>query len=297
MAGLPVNGADRFFEYARKRYRIKLRRDAGQPAPWTADPILQRYRFCNVFREDDRTTTWFRENIRQPLRDSPHVFWATILFRWFNRVEVGKLLLSEGLAGTDGRFQPTRIKDALRTYMPTGPWVTGAYMVKTPAGADKVSGVLWCLGQIYPDVEHLVARVEPGESTLEGLCAVLQAYPYMGPFMAYEVATDLRHTALFDCAPDIRTWANPGPGAARGLGRIFHNDPNNYNRHSILHLQSMQVGMQQLLAMVETEWSVEWPPWEMREVEHTLCEFDKYERARLGEGRPKQLFKPAGATK
>ncbi len=32
-------------------------------------------------------------------------------------------------------------------------------------------------------------------------------------------------------------------------------------------------------------------PWEMREVEHTLCEFDKHERARLGQGRPRGVFK------
>jgi len=33
-----------------------------------------------------------------------------------------------------------------------------------------------------------------------------------------------------------------------------------------------------------------WPEWEMRDVEHTLCEFDKYERVRLGEGRPRGVF-------
>jgi hypothetical protein len=34
-----------------------------------------------------------------------------------------------------------------------------------------------------------------------------------------------------------------------------------------------------------------WPAWEMREVEHTLCEFDKYERARLGEGKPRGVYR------
>jgi hypothetical protein len=37
----------------------------------------------------------------------------------------------------------------------------------------------------------------------------------------------------------------------------------------------------------------EFPAWEMRDVEHTLCEFDKYERVRLGEGRPRSVFRPA----
>ena len=33
------------------------------------------------------------------------------------------------------------------------------------------------------------------------------------------------------------------------------------------------------------------PNLEMREIEHSLCEFDKYERTRLGEGRPRAKYK------
>ena len=34
------------------------------------------------------------------------------------------------------------------------------------------------------------------------------------------------------------------------------------------------------------------PALEMREIEHCLCEFDKYERVRLGQGRPRSKYKP-----
>ena len=33
-----------------------------------------------------------------------------------------------------------------------------------------------------------------------------------------------------------------------------------------------------------------YPYWELREIEHCLCEFDKYERIRLGQGRPRTKF-------
>ena len=33
------------------------------------------------------------------------------------------------------------------------------------------------------------------------------------------------------------------------------------------------------------------PKLEMREIEHCLCEFDKYERTRLGQGRPRSFYK------
>jgi hypothetical protein len=59
-----------FFRFARERYKIKLAKDAGKPAPWTKDPVLATAYFCNVFREDDRTTVWFREEVRNKLRNN-----------------------------------------------------------------------------------------------------------------------------------------------------------------------------------------------------------------------------------
>ena len=43
-----------FFDFCREREQIRLRRERGETAPWSDDPILQRGRFLNVFREDDR---------------------------------------------------------------------------------------------------------------------------------------------------------------------------------------------------------------------------------------------------
>ena len=48
--------ADEFFATAREGERIRYRRMAGEPYPWTTDPVLREWRFCNVHREHDRTT-------------------------------------------------------------------------------------------------------------------------------------------------------------------------------------------------------------------------------------------------
>ena len=45
-----------FFDFCRERERIRVRREAGEPPPWSADPVFQRGRFLNVFREDDRVS-------------------------------------------------------------------------------------------------------------------------------------------------------------------------------------------------------------------------------------------------
>ena len=39
------------FDLITERYKIKLKRDAGNPKPWTDNKILQNYSFTNVFRE------------------------------------------------------------------------------------------------------------------------------------------------------------------------------------------------------------------------------------------------------
>jgi hypothetical protein len=73
---------ERFFAYARERYWIKLRRDQGLPAPWTTDPILQQYRFCNVFRADDRPRSSCRAccDLLELSRDNRH--WPQGWPRW-----------------------------------------------------------------------------------------------------------------------------------------------------------------------------------------------------------------------
>ena len=88
---------EKFFEFIDERHMIYLRRLRGKEYPWTTDPILQKYKFTNVFRENDATTVWFRENIREPMRDDPDVVMATIIFRWFNLISTGKLLVEHDL--------------------------------------------------------------------------------------------------------------------------------------------------------------------------------------------------------
>ena len=43
-----------FFNFCRQREKIRIKRENGDSFPWSDDPIFQRGRFLNVFREDDR---------------------------------------------------------------------------------------------------------------------------------------------------------------------------------------------------------------------------------------------------
>jgi hypothetical protein len=150
---IPEHRVEAFFAYARERHSIYLKRLAGDPWPWTSDPILQQYRFTNVFRELDKTTQWFKKNVREPLRNDPSVFLATVIFRWFNTIRTGETIFCQPdvLTGRTPFEDYVAIEDlrALRPWLRKQgpPWVTGSYMIKSKDGMDKLDGVLYYIQQ------------------------------------------------------------------------------------------------------------------------------------------------------
>jgi hypothetical protein len=265
---------DEFFATARERERIRHKRMAGEPGPWTTDPVLRDWRFCNVHREHDRTTEWFHREVRRHL-EGLAVVEATVIFRWFNLIETGERIKDLLLTGWDS-------DEARRRLTGVRPLVTGAYQIKTINGMDKLEGALQAIDTARPMLPRMVPR---WGRDLRSAWRDLREVPYLGRFMAYEVVSDLRWTPVLQNAKDVQTWASAGPGATAGLGLVARGDSRVYKRDSDLDQLAMRDLMQELLAMSRQEdlWPQEWTPWEMREVEHWSCEFLKYETARGGE--------------
>jgi hypothetical protein len=290
---------DQFFGYAIERHSIYIRRSQGLAPPWTADKALRVGRFTNVYRELDKTTDWFRRYVRGPMHDSLEVLPATVVFRWFNRITTGEAIFCQ----TDMGFTPPAtawevfintgnvavLKDAILRYVgPGGPFITGAYTINTRSagiGLTKLDGVLRLI-EMWFQLHDWKAF---DQTTMEGATEWMRS-PCLAEFMGYEIACDLRYTRLLEQAPDRMTWANPGPGAIRGLNRI-HGRKVGGSQPRDMAIQEMR----DLLICSETMWpeqieGVPVPRWEMREVEHTLCEFDKYCRMNAGEGQTRGKF-------
>jgi 5-hmdU DNA kinase, helical domain len=311
IVGEGADGLRRFFADARERYRILLARRAGRPAPWTKDPVMQGAYLCNVHREDDKVTTWFRQHVRDPLRDKPEVLLATVVFRWFTRISVGEAIFCapdlenriafETLLGDERwNIKKKLLRKVILDHCGIGPYVTGAYIISTPPGMSKLDGVLENIktfmtheftadGGFCCDWRGLASAMREGQWSLEESWRFLREVPYLGNFHAYEVVTDLRHTALLDRAPDVDTWANIGPGCRRGLRRVTGRDCDD-------DAECLRY-MSKILHVSRTRqfWPAEWPKWEMRECEHQLCEWDKIERAREhGLGSLKRRYRHGG---
>lgn len=298
-----------YFRTARLRHEIYLKKARGDPWPWSRDPIFNSFKFTNVYRELDKVTVWFRENIRELMRDDPNVLLATVLFRWFNAIKTGEAVFQQTCLNGRTAWEAYRddndldaVQGAIMAYCGAGPYISPAYMIKSPDGMTKVPGILWAFNNFarHSEWRKMADQSMAGKITLERFVQWLSAYPYQGKFTAYEVASDLRHTCVLERARDVMTWANPGPGAQRGYNRLVglkdhkikYTKP---NKRAVLEAMRELLGLSQ-----QSEYWLkgdQYPDWEMREVEHWMCEFDKYQRVVNEEGYPKANYTPLGMRK
>jgi hypothetical protein len=103
--------------------------------------------------------------------------------------------------------------------------------------------------------------------------------------MAGQVVDDLTWTPLLANPRDDKTWAPQGPGSLRGLNRVLGLPIR--TPHEEL---AWCTHLQRLRGMVVERLGPEYEDLTLMDVQNTLCEADKYERVRLGQGRPRSLY-------
>jgi hypothetical protein len=275
------------FYWVREREQIRIRKDNGASPPFTPDPILSAYRFCNVRREDDRVTVWIRQNIRHHRAGHPHLWLMLCIARQINWPETLQHLIDVGAWPDQPHFQPSEITMVLNNRKMAGLKVyTGAYMISAPAqkGADKqayiaeeVIGDLWRRRDIF-------AKHFAGQPSLQRTHELIMRSNGWGAFMAYQAVVDMRFTELLRHAGDALSWAAAGPGTLRGLNRL-------HGRATDAALSQTQAlkEMRAIREVVEAETGV---AMDFSDVPNILCETDKYLRVRCGEGKPRALYVP-----
>lgn len=252
-----------------ERESIRIKKEVEQrPKPWTTDPILQRFRFCNVRREDDKVTRWFKEHWRnERYWDEENFIAAIMLGRTINwpdtlaHLGFPHVWDSEKYLLSLDSLQATRAKI-----------YTGAYMIT--AGPPGVRKNLWVLGNAETYFQHPPEMMD----TLEQSWKNVQAYPCVGPFIAGQVIADLKQTKRLKHASDWKTWAALGPGSMRGLNRL-------HDREVGKDIPQDQ-GLEEMKQI-----AVHLPPdLCLQDVQNCLCEFDKYRRVQLGQGKPRSSY-------
>ena len=263
--------------FIKAREAVRLAKEAGKPKPWTKDAILQTYRFCNVHREDDAVTRWVADNIRKPLAKHPDLWFALIVARLLNLPASIEAIDEHILPFNPKQFMAdlhSRVDYGLKNF-------NAAYIVSTNGLAmDKVE---YITNNVLNPAWVNRELVRPTKKdTLTSFAKRLNDLNGMGSFLTGQVVADLKYTKPLDAADDWWTFALSGPGSRRGLNRVFGLD---------LKFKMPEYKWHEHLMRLQREVNARLPePLHAQDLQNCLCEFDKYERIRLGEGRPKQLY-------
>ena len=213
-----------YWLFASRRQAAFERRLAGASWPWTDDPILQTYKFCNVFRAADRVSQYMIRDIAYGPNAGTGAdrMFQIVAFRTFSKIETW-----EGVTAVLGRAP--RLDD-----LRSGAFERALETVKAREGGLYTGAFILCATKAYGfDAKHqnhvglfkhmfLEKRLDlqiAGANSLEQVVQALQAFPLMGPFMAYQTAIDLNYSDLIDFSENDYTQA--GPGALRGLKKAF----------------------------------------------------------------------------
>lgn len=272
-----MNVQSELLHWIKERESVRIKKEAGEPKPWTTDPIIRDYKFCNVRRNDDRVSRWIHDHWLHPYADHSNITFAMCVARIFNWPDTLELI--EDLVFHEV-WQPEEMRKRLKEYRNRGNKVfTGAYTVSTCGRAmDKID---YAIDLVFTPLRKTITN--PDESkTLEEAWSDLCQYQGFSSFMAGQVIADLKYIEPLKSAPDWNTFAPLGPGSIRGLNRL-------YGRQLGYNLKQQQ-GTQELLeiqSIIKQELALDIA---LHDVQNVGCEFDKYMRLKYDGGKVRSKY-------
>ncbi|KAJ7806763.1 hypothetical protein B0H14DRAFT_3767511 [Mycena olivaceomarginata] len=167
------------------------RRETKQP-PWTSDPILSKYKFCNAYRVLDRTSQF-------------------VITELLEETFGGKLEY--------GAFDLDRYVKVLTAAVTRGEALfTGAYIKILPrVGVNRPGHV--CHLELLQTLMHDLPAILDHPKCAADVYEKIAAYPGMGPFMTDQLMIILSYSPLLDLSANDFVVA--GPGARSGLTKMF----------------------------------------------------------------------------
>ena len=282
---------EELFNFIAERQNIYVKKEAGLEKPWSDDPIFQNYKFCNVYRENDRVTKWIAENWRDAHQEDEYLWMAMAIARYVNWPETLAEMKypnwkKKAIHGNGEPHWKETLYCVLENRKARGDKVFGnAYMITTHRHKVEKNHyvVNAVLATLWDDRTELTAG---NFSTLKQFHAALAARPGVGSFMAAQIIADVKYARPYNKISDWYTFAASGPGSRRGLNRVFNQHPD-----SPWTEQEWKYLLDQLLFKLNSfVQDARLPSIHAQDLQNCLCEFDKYERIRLNEGRIKARY-------
>lgn len=269
----------RLLHWIKEREKVRLAKLKGSPKPWTNDPILQAYRFCNVRRMDDKVSQWLDLHWYTPNKNHKNMVIACVLARHFNQPQTLARIGFPKVYNAGYIQSGLEHIEALKRQGETT--FNSAYIIRADGKFPNKAEMVF-----YETVQQFVdAKYIPRLNSMEDLVEELMQFRNIGSFMAGQIAADLRW-ATDGKFIDKDKWAAMGPGSARGMNRLHERDVK-----SPLKQEQFLTELKEFVAFAKKALPASITSrLEMIDWQNCFCEFDKYSRVLLGEGRPKQKY-------
>ncbi len=218
----PTIAFDTYWRFAAERHSMYLRRLSDPDGPWTDDPVLRSYRFTNAFRAADRVSQYLMSEVQYRDDRSPapaEVFFRTLLFKLFNRIETWETLEREHGPISWQSADLDALSATLEAAISKGHRIySAAYIMPAPpfGRKRKHDNHLALLADMMADgVPARVARA----ADLAEVYALLLGRPGIGRFLAFQYAIDLNYSSMLDF--EEASFVVAGPGALDGISKCF----------------------------------------------------------------------------
>jgi len=275
-------------EFVNEREQVRLNKDSGFLQPYTLDPILAKYRFCNVRRRDDRVSKWLLTYYYKNVQGD--VWFRALLARLINWPPTLLYLMDNLVIPRRAEeFNPYLFIEAMKHLESKGEKVySSAYIVyptMVKGNTKSVNLAEYIIAPIIKIAPQIRGAIASG-SIKHTTNAMAQSFGIQ-TFIAGQVSADLTYLrGQLDNAIDLYSWAPMGPGSQRGLNRL--------HERKLLKVISEKQFNQELIEAREViiKSNNRFKDLTLHDVQNVFCEFDKYQRVKTGEGKPRQNYKP-----
>ena len=272
---------DTYWRFATMRQEVFFNKINNVAPPWTSDPIINTYKFCNAYRASDRVSQYLIKNViydENRSKNEEEVILRILLFKIFNKIETWEYIENKiGNHITLSNFDSSVYSDILQEAMNLEYAIyTSAYMscASKEFGYDKKHQNHLALIDKMVVQDRVVNRIVKTKN-LEAVFQIIQEYPLLGKFMAYQLATDINYSEIINF--DENSFTIAGPGAERGISKCFV-DTDGKTYTDIIHwmTENQEREFQRLGLNFQSLWG---RPLQAIDCQNLFCETDKYCRS------------------
>lgn len=288
---------DTYWKLAAERQEVFFKKLQGLAPPYSKDPILNTYKFCNVYRASDRVSQFLIKDVIYNFQVTKEdVLFRIFLFRLLNKIDSWKSLEKKVGRISLENFNFDSYARAIQDLKDSGHTIYGNAFIlcATKAfGYDKKHENHLAL------LEHVFIKTKTGKEiinskSLESLCLTLRKLPLIGGFMAYQIAVDFNYSEVFNFSENDFTIA--GPGALRGIRKCFESTNGKDHAYVISYMvENQEKEFKRLGLNFKSLWG---RPMHTIDCQGMFCETDKYSRVRFPDlksnrAKIKTKFKPS----